>query len=75
MPGPEKSDVQSIMEIFGCDEEKATKMIACGFNVDFMRSGVEKTLNDEVHLDSKAETLKDALAKATAKFDKGAENI
>lgn len=68
-----KEDVKLLMDTFHVDEEKATKMIECGWNVDYMKKGIYETIDAEVNIDGAVSGIKDAINesfKKASEFEK-----
>lgn len=68
-----KDDVKLLMDTFHVDEEKATKMIEAGWNVEYMRKGIYETIGAEVNLEGAVSGLKNAINesfKKASEFEK-----
>ena len=65
---PERSDIQAVMDTFGCDENRAIELINAGINVNFIKEGVDKIVEPELRLGDNAKDLADRLSDTFTKI-------
>ena len=66
----ERSDIDLVMENFGCDEKTAVSLIENGINVAMLRDGVDSIVEPEIHLAEEARRVSEKLAETVAEFKK-----
>lgn len=66
----ERSDIQAVMDTFGCDENRAVELINAGINVAFIKEGVDKIVEPELRLGDDAKDFADRLSDTIAELDK-----
>ena len=67
---PERSDIQAVMDTFGCDENRAVELINAGINVGFIKEGVDKIVEPELRLGDDAKDFADRLSDTIAELQK-----
>lgn len=71
----ERSDIDLVMENFGCDEKTAVSLIENGINVTMLRDGVDSIVEPEIHLAEEARRVSEKLAEAVAEFKKDTQDL
>lgn len=67
---PERSDIQAVMDTFGCDETRAIELINAGINVSFIKEGVDQIVEPELRLGDDAKYFADRLSDTIAELQK-----
>jgi len=71
----ERSDIQAVMDTFGCDENRAIELIDAGINVAFIKEGVDKIVEPELRLGDDAKEFADRLSDTIAELQKDVKNL
>ena len=71
----ERSDIDLVMENFGCDEKTAVSLIENGINVAMLRDGVDSIVEPEIHLAEEARRVSKKLAETVAEFKKDTQDL
>lgn len=63
-----RSDIELVMDNFGCDALTAATLIDAGINVAMLRDGIDDIIEPELNLGDEVKKVNDKLSEAVGQF-------